>query len=195
MPLNLKLANGQTAWAIPEPPAPVKAMAAKPDGEGMPNLKQWKVMMQKLLADRFKIAFHREKRELTGYAVTVAKTGSELTASAGDPSGLPGLMFRGLGNLPAHNATMADFAGVLQSTVLDRPVVDQTGLTGRFDFELKWTPDEFQSSGLGVKVPPPADSATAPPDLFNAMQEQLSLKLASTKASIEVLGAEKPSNN
>jgi len=93
---------------------------------------------------------------------------------------------------------MADFAGVMQTAVLDRPVVDQTGLPGRFDFELKWTPDEFQFGGLGVKVPPPSDSATAPPDLFNAMQEQLGLKLVSTKAAVEVLvidRVEKPSAN
>jgi uncharacterized protein (TIGR03435 family) len=70
----------------------------------------------------------------------------------------------------ARNATLADFAGLMQSAVLDRPVVDQTGLTGRYDFTLTWTPDEFQFGGLGANVPPPADNAEAPPDLFTAIQ-------------------------
>jgi uncharacterized protein (TIGR03435 family) len=123
----------------------------------------------------------------TVYAIVVGKTGPKLTKSAGNPSGLPGLFFRGLGNMPATVATIADFAGVMQSAVLDRPVVDQTGLEGRFDFQLKWTPDETQFGGLGVKVPPPADDAAAPPDLFTAMQEQLGLKLQATKAPVDVI--------
>jgi uncharacterized protein (TIGR03435 family) len=173
-------------------------VVAKPDGEGMPNDKQWKIMLQKLLADRFKLTFHRDKRELSVYALQVGKTGSKLTKSAGDPNGLPGLFFRGLGVLPATNATMADFAGTMQSVVLDRPVVDQTGISGRWDFTLTWTPDEFQFAGLGVKVTPPADNAAAPPDLFNAIQEQLGLKLVATKAPVDVLvvdHVEKPSAN
>ena len=161
-------------------------LAAQPNGEGQPNDKQWKAMIQKLLADRFKLTFHRDKKELAVYAITVAKSGPKLTKSEGNPSGLPGLFFRGLGNLPATNATMADFAGVMQGAVLDRPVVDQTGLTGRWDFTLVWTPDEFQFAGMGAKVPPPAANAAAPPDLFTAFQEQLGLKLESTKAPAEV---------
>jgi uncharacterized protein (TIGR03435 family) len=93
---------------------------------------------------------------------------------------------------------MADFAGVMQGAVLDRPVVDQTGLTGRWDFTLKWTPDEFQFGGLGVRVPTPTNAADAPPDLFTAVQEQLGLKLDSTKAPAEVFvvdRVEKPSEN
>jgi uncharacterized protein (TIGR03435 family) len=77
-------------------------------------------------------------------------------------------------------------------------VVDQTGFTGRFDFELRWTPDAFQFGGLGLKAPPPTDDAAAPPDLFTAIQEQLGLKLDSTKALAEVLvidRVEKPSEN
>ena len=155
-------------------------------------------MVQKLLADRFKLTFHRDKKELSVFAIVVGKNGPKLTKSAGDPNGLPGLFFRGLGDLPARNATMADFAGVMQTAVLDRPVVDQTGLSGRFDFELKWTPDETQFAGLGVRVPAPSDDLAAPPDLFTAIQEQLGLKLQSTKAPVEVLvidRVEKPSEN
>jgi len=173
-------------------------LTAKPDAEGQPNDKQWKTMLQKLLADRFKLTFHRDKKELSVFAIVVGKNGPKLTKSAGDPNGLPGLFFRGLGDLPARNATMADFAGVMQTAVLDRPVVDQTGLSGRFDFELKWTPDETQFGGLGVRVPAPSDDPSAPPDLFTAIQQQLGLKLQPTKAPVEVLvvdRVEKPSEN
>ncbi len=173
-------------------------VTAKPDGEGQPNEKQWKTMLQKLMADRFKLAFHRDKKELSVYALTVGKTGPKLTKSEGDPNGLPGLFFRGLGVLPARNANMGDLAGVMQTAVLDRPVVDQTGLSGRFDFTLTWTPDESQFGGLGIKVPPPTDDAAAPPGLFTAIQEQLGLKLESAKAPVEVLvvdRVEKPSEN
>lgn len=172
-------------------------LSAQPEGEGQPNQAQWKTMVQKLLADRFQLSFHREKRELAVYAIVVAKGGSKLTRSEGDPNGLPSLMFRGLGVLPARNASLADFAGVMQAAVLDRPVVDQTGLPGKYDFMLTWTPDEFQFTAMGVKVPPPPDNATAP-DLFTAFQEQLGLRLESTKAPAEVLvidRAEKPSEN
>jgi uncharacterized protein (TIGR03435 family) len=103
---------------------------AEPDKPGQPSQNQWKEMLQKLLADRFHLTFHKDKKELTVYAIVVGKNGPKLTKSEGDPNGLPGLFFRGLGNMPCTNATMADLAGVLQGAVLDRPVVDQTGLTG-----------------------------------------------------------------
>jgi uncharacterized protein (TIGR03435 family) len=192
--LHARQITGGPAWIEAEK----YDLNGKPDGEGQPNDKQWKGMVQKLLADRFKLAFHRDKKELSVFAIVVAKNGPKLTKSAGDPNGLPGLFFRGLGDLPARNATMADFAGVMQRAVLDRPVVDQTGLSGRFDFELKWTPDETQFAGLGVRVPAPTEDPAAPPDLFSAIQEQLGLKLQSTKAPVEVLvidHVEKPSEN
>jgi uncharacterized protein (TIGR03435 family) len=164
-------------------------LLAEPDGEGQPNINQWKTMLQKLVADRFKLVFHRDKKELSVYAlVVVAKTGAKLTPSESNGNTIPALIFRGLGNLPARNATMADFAGVMQSAVLDRPVVDQTGLAGRFDFTLLWTPDQSEFGGLGVRVPPPpVDDPNAPPGLFTAIQEQLGLKLDSTKAPVDVL--------
>jgi len=170
---------------------------AQPEGEGQPNDKQWRVMVQKVVADRFKLSFHHDKKELLVYAIVVAKGGAKLTKSTGDPNGLPGLFFQGLGVLPARNATIADFAGVMQAVVLDRPVLDQTGLSGRYDFLLKWTPDQWQFSSLGGKLPPPSDEAAAP-DLFTAVQQQLGLKLESVKAPVEVLvidHVEKPTAN
>jgi len=68
---------------------------AEPDGEGMPNDKQWKGMIQKLIVERYKFTFHQDKRELPVYVLSVAKTGPKLTKSEGDPNGLPGLFFRG----------------------------------------------------------------------------------------------------
>lgn len=172
-------------------------IAAVPDKPGAPNDKQLKLMVAKLLTERFKLTFHHDKKELTVFAITVAKGGSKLTASENNSNGVPGLFFRGLGNLPARNATIADFAGVMQTAVLDRPVVDQTGLTGRYDFTLLWTPDETQFGGRGGQAPPSANG-NAPPDLFNAMQQQLGLKMEPTKLPVDVLvidHAEKPSDN
>jgi uncharacterized protein (TIGR03435 family) len=158
----------------------------EPDTEGQPSGDQWKMMLQKMLADRFKLSFHRDKKELSVYAIVVAdKIGPKLAKSESNGNTIPALIFRGLGNLPARNATMTEFANVMQSAVLDRPVVDQTGLSGRFDFTLIWTPDQSQFGGRGV--PAPTDDPNAPPGLFTAIQEQLGLKLDSTKAPVDVL--------
>jgi uncharacterized protein (TIGR03435 family) len=117
--------------------------------------------------------------------------------SEGDPNGLPGMGFPGgLGNFAANNASMPNFANILQTLVLDRPVVDQTGLAGRFTFALHWTPDESQFHG--AKIPPPSDGADAPPSLFTAIQEQIGLKLEAVKAPVDVMvidHVEKPSEN
>jgi uncharacterized protein (TIGR03435 family) len=171
----------------------------KPDGEGAPSGKQWKVMIQKLLADRFKLTFHHDKREMPVYVLSVAKTGQKMTKSGGDPNGLPALFFQGaLGRLNVRNALMTDFTELMQSAVLDRPVLDQTGITGRWDFTLNWTPDDSQFSGMGARIPPPTDSANAPPNLYTAIQEQVGLKLDATRASADVMvidRVEKPSDN
>jgi uncharacterized protein (TIGR03435 family) len=168
-----------------------------PDVDGQPNIDQMRAMLKKLLADRFKLTFHRDKQELSVYALVVGRDGPKLTKSAGDPNGPTGLVFRGLGVLPGMNASMADFASVMQGAVLDRPVVDQTGIPGKYDFTLTWTPDESQFRAMGVRVPPPPDNATAP-SLFTAIQEQLGLRLESTRAPAEVLvidRVEKPTEN
>jgi len=174
-------------------------VTGQPDAEGQPSLAQWKLMIQKLLADRFKLAFHRDKKELAVYALTALKTGPKLTPSQGDPNGLPGIGFGGFGRLMARNANMADFARVMETTALDRPIVDQTGISGRHDFTLTWTPDEFQFPGMDRAGAPAAPAnATEAPDLFTAIQQQLGLKLESTKAPAEVFvvdHVEKPSEN
>jgi uncharacterized protein (TIGR03435 family) len=160
---------------------------AKPDTPGSPSNAQIMELMQQLLAERFSLKIHEEKREMAAYALTVGKDGPKLTKSA-DASGLGGFTMGPLGTMHAGSATMGDFAHILESGILDRPVVDETGLSGQWDFTLKWTPDETQFAGMPVKVPPPpADDANAPPPLFTAIQEQLGLKLEAQKMDVPVM--------
>lgn len=173
----------------------------KPDTEGRPSQKQMGIMVQKLLADRFQLKFHHDKRDLSVYVITVAAGGPKMTKSASAANDPQGFGFRGLGDLMVRNLTMADFATWMQSGVMDRPVVDQTGLTERYDFQLKWTPDDSQFAqfrGTGVTVPPPTDSASAPPALYTAITEQLGLKMGPGKVPDDVIvidHVEKPSDN
>jgi uncharacterized protein (TIGR03435 family) len=95
---------------------------------------------------------------------------------------------------------MADFAAQLQLRVVDRPVIDQTGLTDRYDFTLNWRPDEFQfpRASAAQRAYAVTNGADALPDLFTAVQEQLGLKLDATKAPADVLVIDKvskPSEN
>jgi uncharacterized protein (TIGR03435 family) len=173
-------------------------IAAQPDVPGAPNQDQLKLMVKKLLADRFQLKFHNDKKELPAYVLTVAKGGPKMKKNDSDPNGLGGRFFRGLGVLTFTNSTMPDFCDLMQAAVLDRPVVDQTNLPGKWDFLLKWTPDESQFGGMGIKVPPPSDAADAPPPLFTAIQEQIGLKLEAEKAQVPVLvidHVEKPDAN
>jgi uncharacterized protein (TIGR03435 family) len=173
-------------------------ISAKPDTAGMPNPAQLKMMVQKLLKERFQLAFHNEKKELSVYAITVTKTGPKLTKNESGGN-LPGF-----GGPPrafnVRNATISEFASVLQANILEQPVVDQTGLgKTRYDFVLKWTPDPSQAQlGGGPPPPPLADGAEVPPDIFAAFQQQLGLKLENTKAPVDVMvidRLEKPSDN
>ena len=191
--LQLKQVTGGPSWLDTEG---LYDIVGEPEAPGAPNRKQIEEgMVQKLLADRFKLTFHHDKKELSAYALVVGKNGPKLPASAGDPKGLPGVGMSALGRMFASNAHISDFTGFLQSVVLDRPVVDETGLTGRYDFQMKWTPDASQFGGRGG---PPSDAADAPPDLFAAIEQQLGLQLKSAKPLIDVLvidHVEKPSEN
>jgi uncharacterized protein (TIGR03435 family) len=170
-------------------------LTAKPDIEGQPSLKQMRVMTQKLLADRFQLVFHREKVELPVYAVTVAKGGLKLTANDTNPNGNPGYG-GGPAGMRVVNSTIAEFISFVLNDAVALPVVDQTGLgSARYNFTLKWTPDAAQAQPGAA---PAAANADAPPDIFTAMQQQLGLKLESTKAPMEVMvidHVEKPSPN
>jgi uncharacterized protein (TIGR03435 family) len=172
-------------------------LTAKPDQAGVPNVTQLKTMVQKLLTERFALTFHNDKKELPAYAISVVKTGPKMNKSQSNGRSLPGFGGRGPGSIGVQNSTMEEFAGFLQSRILDRPVVDQTGLTDRYDFTLQWTPDR-PPAAPGENAAPPPPAADAPPDLFAAVQQQLGLKLETTKAPVDVMvvdKAEKPSEN
>ncbi|HEY1767211.1 MAG TPA: TIGR03435 family protein [Terracidiphilus sp.] len=172
-----------------------------PDTPGRPNLKQMGILLQKLLADRCGLKLHHETKELFVYAITVAGGGPKMTITKAAVNDQQGFGFRGLGDLSVFNMDMKDFAMGMQSAVMDKPVVDQTGLKDRYDFKLKWTPDDSQFAQFRTAVPvtpPKADDPNAPPSLYTAVQEQLGLKIEATKAPDDVLvidHVEKPSAN
>jgi len=168
---------------------------------GEPSRDQMKLMVRKLLVDRFQLRFHTEKKELPVYAMVVARGGPKIAVSAGDPNAFPGIGFGrepGVITLMGRNTGLNGVANGLQSNILDRPVVDQTGLTGRYDFQLRFTPDPIQLANFGGV--PAADSAdpNPPPDIFTAFEQQLGLKLQATKAFVDVMvidRIERPSPN
>jgi uncharacterized protein (TIGR03435 family) len=156
-------------------------------------------MLQSLLEERFQLKVHRETREQPVFILSVAKDGSKLrpTIEGGlgpDGSGLgstrtsgtfAGVEMRGSG------MTMDRLVNMLASSV-GRPIIDQTNLTGMYDFTLKFASSAVPTAG--------ADSATEPvgPSLFTAIQEQLGLRLESGKGLVEVLvidSASEPSEN
>ena len=169
----------------------------QPDAPGSPNAAQLKLMLRKLLQSRFAMKYHMEKKEMSAYVLTVAKGGPKMTRSEADPNNLGAFGFRQLGNLIVRNQTMADVAHGFQGAVFDRPVVDHTGLEGRWDFSLKWTPDETQFAVFNVKIVP-NDAADAPPPIYTAIQEQIGLKLEAGKPQVDVMvldHVDKPSEN
>lgn len=174
-----------------------------PDVEGRPSLHQMEEMVQKLLPDRFGLKFHYEQRELQVYIVSVAPGGPKMTKTTAGPNDQQGFGFRGLGDLIVRNMNMKEFASWMQSGVMDRPVVDHTGLTDKYDFTLKWTPDDSQFAqfrGVANVTPPPGagDNPNAPPSLYTAMPEQLGLKMEAGKAMDDVIvidHIDKPSPN
>jgi len=171
---------------------------AKPDTPGIPSMAQLRSMLQKLLAERFGLEFHREKREISAYVITLEKSGIKVAKMEGNRGNLPRFSGRGPGALSVVNATMGEFAEHLQSRVLERPVVDQTGLTGRYDFNIEWKPDATQLAALAGPNPPPLPpNVEDRPDLMAAMR-QLGLKIESTKTPVDVLVIDKmnkPSQN
>ena len=189
--------SGGPAWAESDP----YQILAKTPGEARPNLDQQMAMLRRLLTDRFHLAFHRETRELPIYALSVAKSGSRLRPTAvvpeSIPQGPPPLIFvisaQGA-SLPARYATMGELASVLQRAAMHRPVVDRTGLTGRFDFDLRWLPDDSQFDFRG----PWEHGDSAWPDLSTALQQQLGLKIEATRGPVEVFvidRVERPTEN
>jgi len=176
-------------------------IVAKAAGEVRPNLNEQMSMLRKLLADRFQLTFHSEQKELRVYALTVAKGGPRLKESTvsldASPEGPPPLIFvvsPQLVRLPGRNATMAELASVMQRAAIDYPVLDRTGLSARYDFDLEFTPDETVFGGAQGKG---TDDSTQP-GLFGAIQQQLGLRLEPTRGPVEVLVIDRvarPSDN
>lgn len=174
-------------------------IAGVPDVEGAPNPEQVRTMIRKLLADRFQLKFHKDKRDMSAFVVTVAKAGEKLTPTQLNGP-LPGIGMRpatgGL-TLSVANGTIADFTGFLQTLVLDRPVVDRTDLKGKYDFSVTFLPDETQFNGHSP-VGKLADGVEPAPSLFEALQQQLGLKVTAEKTAVDVIAIDhvaKPSAN
>lgn len=146
---------------------------------------QKQLMVQALLADRFEFRVHQETRQLPVYALVVAKDGPKFKPSKIDGTTLD------TGRARLHVAGSDDTVSILArelAQVLGRVVVNQTGLSGRYDLTLRWTPDDAAASS----------SPDNPPDIFTAIQEQLGFKLESTKGPVPVLvidSVEKPTPN
>ncbi len=194
----LKYAYGVHASQIVDGPAWLGTekfdLLAAPDSETRPSSGEMKKMVQQLIADRFHLRFHPATRELSAYAIVAGKGVPKLTKSTKDPNGIPAGAFSPSGKLSVGNATMADLATFLQRYVTDRPVVDRTGITGKYDLTLTWAANESQFGGGGHAT----EGSGALPGLFTAIQEQLGLKLQAVKAPIEVLVidyVEQPSEN
>jgi len=168
-----------------------------PDIEGHPNLNQSRLMFQKLLVSRFQLAFRYQSRELPAYAIQIAKGGPKLALTMRKPGATTGFSYNCQVVLTVRNASIGDVAKGMQEAFMDKSVVDQTGLHDRYDFDLKWTPDETQSY-CPVDSTHSRDDPKAPPGLYTAIQEQIGLKLISTKASVQVMvidHVETPSEN
>jgi uncharacterized protein (TIGR03435 family) len=152
-------------------------IVAKPSG----TEHQVQLMMQTLLKERFKLAVHRESKNITGYALVVAAGGPKIHSV--EPGEAAENWGRGL--LKGKNVSMTRLAEML-SAKLQGPVEDKTVLPGVFNFALTWTPDEVPSGS------PPVNAASIPdrrdgPSVFSALQEQLGLKLEARKIPTQVL--------
>jgi uncharacterized protein (TIGR03435 family) len=170
-------------------------------GEGEANNAQVWQMLQSLLADRFKLSMHRETKELPVYNLTGAKGAFNPPAPQEGgcvpmdptappprgslPCGVPRIGMSGV--IDAAKFSTAQLVMTL-ATVLGRPVIDHTGFTGTFDIHLNFTPDT-STQGLpgGALGAAPPESDPTRPNIFDALQEQLGLKLTSSKGPVEVL--------
>jgi uncharacterized protein (TIGR03435 family) len=161
------------------------------------SVAEWKIVLQQFLADRFQMSSHKEQKVMPAYILTVAKGGAKLQPAKHDPATPasvriqrgPHQFMRVMGN----RGSMTALAAELQRVEMDRPVVDQTGLRGEFNFTLTATSTKPFFAGET-----PDTTENAPPGLFTAIQEQLGLKLEPAKANVECLvldRVERPSAN
>jgi uncharacterized protein (TIGR03435 family) len=159
-------------------------------GMGMAQAGAWmdrnRQRMQAILRDRFGLVLRLETHELPTYALVLAKGGHKLSP----PSDIPGPLFGFSGGvsgprITARNATIKMLIDSL-SQQLDRTVIDDTGLSGQYDFKLEWTPDP------SLQAPPNENAiAAGGPSIFTALTEQLGLRLESRKGPVPVYVIEK----
>jgi uncharacterized protein (TIGR03435 family) len=135
------------------------------------------LMMQALLAERFKLVVHRETRDLLAYELVTAPGGPKVSATpVNEPAAANPFSMSDSGSLTGTRVT-ADMLATVLSTQLGRPVQNLTGFAGAFDFVLRWAPD---SAGAPVDV-------RDRPSLVTAIQEQLGFRLVARRAPIEVV--------
>jgi uncharacterized protein (TIGR03435 family) len=168
-------------------------------GPGLPDdqrdglLSRQRQRWQAVLRDRFGLVLRVESREMPLYALTIAKGGSKLTPAANDGPGRK--MMMSPGRITAQDADMRLLTSLL-SNQLGRPVVDETGLEGKYDFVVDFTPDGSIVGPAGSPRPaapgqPPSRGDASGPSIFTALTEQLGLKLESRKGIASVLVVEK----
>ncbi len=175
----------------------VEAKVAGPDVATLRKLsgKQRDEMLRPLLAERFQLKVHVETKILPIYELVVAKGGVKMKASAPDPPPDPDAktgdqpkghrgsgMSMGPGRMDAQDFAMGALAGNLGYTV-HRTVLDKTGLTGKYDFSLRWAPEEQMGAGVNASDA----GGEAGPSIFTALEEQLGLRLNSSKGPVQTL--------
>jgi len=188
---DAKLWSGGPAWLDTQR----FDVVAKFDASVTPHttIDQRKVALQALLADRFKLKVHHEAKELPVFNLVVAKGGAKVQASKPDTNsefvvqGVCSAGNRG-GIAERQGCTMADLADLLRYST-GRTVIDKTGLSGPYDYELNWTPED---------ATPAQALQFSGPSIFTAVQEQLGLKLEPSTAPLDILvidSAEMPTPN
>jgi uncharacterized protein (TIGR03435 family) len=141
------------------------------------NPQRW-LMLQTLLAQRFNLVIHRESKDMSAFALVVAKNGPKLEEVK--PGGTSSTTNRG--RFEDQRISMAGFADQLAQQ-LESPVVDKTGLTAVYKLKMEWTPDD-QPPG---KTDGPSPEPVLGPSIFTALQDQLGLKLQTQKLPIEII--------
>ena len=155
---------------IPDWAQSAKFDIAAKTGSAVPlTYEQMKPLLQKMMADRFKMTYHRETRDAQGYDMVAAKDGLKLTpAKPGSSKGGSG----GPGTIDMPSTTMKSFAGMLTAR-LKRPVADKTGAAGDYEVKLRFAPDGDAESPL--------------PSIFTALDEEMGIKLESAKVPVEMV--------
>ena len=188
----------------------IDTKVAPEDAPGFEKLKEAdrQAMLIPVLQERFNLKYHHETRELPMYALVVAKGGPKLTESKTPPPPVPsdapnlpgapktpmqvGRMMMDPGRIEAQGSPMAMLVHLL-APQLGHTVVDKTGLTGRYDYTLQWTPDNAPPpmiggpGGPGGSARSEAANDAAPVSLFTAIQEQLGLRLEAEKGNVDVI--------